>query len=234
MEIPSSRIARVATLYLVLAAPLLADRISPKAQPSDYPAHTKTGRVEIAADYLVHSVLGAGHDEMLFARDYLVVEVAFYPEAGASYQVDTAKFTLRLNGKKDVLFPQVPGVVAYSMKHPESSTHPHLEAAAGLGDVTLGVGRPVPAPRFPNDTTGAPNPQRLPPQAPESTDRQNVPKTRPTTVEEVIQQTALENGEQHAAIAGYVFFAYQGNVKKIKSIELVYSDPAGISTLRLQ
>ena len=213
---------------------LRADRISPKAQPEDYPAHAKAAGIEIAADFLIHSFFGAEHDQMFFVRDYLVVEVAVYPQAGASYRVDASQFTLRLDGKKDVLFPQSPGLVAYSAKYPDGDTRPRLEAGAGVGDVTATLGRPVPVPRFPGDRTGAPNPQRLPPQAPETSDRRNVPKTEQTTPEEVIRQTALEGGPQHAAIAGYLFFAYSGNLKKIKSVELVYRDPAGATTLRLR
>ena len=213
---------------------LQADRIGPKAHPEDYPAHARAAGVDIAADFLVHSFFGAGHDEMFFVRDYLVVEVAIYPRIGPSYVVDASQFTLRLNGKKDVLFPQSPGLVAYSGKYPDAETRPHLEAGAGVGDVTATVGRPVPVPRFPGDRTGTPNPQRLPPHAPETSDRQNVPKSEQTTPEEVILQTALEDGPQHAAIAGYLFFAYSGNVKKIKSVELVYRDPAGPTTLRLR
>jgi hypothetical protein len=222
------------SVFLLLAMVLRADRITPKATPDDYPVHAKIGRVEIAADFLVHSIVGSGHDQMFFARDFLVVEVAFYPGPGVRSRVDTPKFTLRLNGKKNVLFPESASMVAYSMKFPDQSAHPGLEAAGGVGGVLVGVGPPQTGPRFPTDPTGAPYPNQLPPRAPGTTDP-NVPQSARATLEEVLQQTALEDGEKTAAIAGYLFFAFSGNVNKLKSVELLYDSGAdGVATLRLK
>jgi hypothetical protein len=222
------------SLFLLVGIALRADRITPKATPADYPVRTKVGRVEIAADFLVHSFFGSDRDRMFFARDFLVVEVAFYPDAGAGYRVDTPKFTLRLNGKKDGLLPESIGTVAYSMKYPDQGAHPALEAAGGVGGVLVGVGPPPAGPRFPTDPTGTPYPNRLPPRAPGTTDP-NVPKPVRATLEEVLQQTALEDGGKSTAIAGRLFFAYSGNVKKLKSVELLYDTGTdGVATLRLR
>lgn len=223
----------LSSLFLLLGTALLADRITPKATPADYPVHTKVGRVEIAADFLMHSIFGSDRDQMFFARDFLVVEVAFYPDAGARYRLDRPKFTLRLNGKKMGLLPESTGTVAYSMKYPDQSAHPALEAAGGVGGVLVGVGPPPAGSRFPTDPTGAPYPNRLP-RAPGTTDP-NVPQPVRATLEEVLQQTALEDGEKSTAIAGYLFFAYSGSVKKLKSVELLYNSGAdGVATLRLR
>lgn len=221
-------------VFLLMATTLRAERITPKATPADYPVHTRVGRVQIAGDFLVHSIVGSDRDQMFFAQDFLVVEVAFYPDAGVRYRVDTPQFTLRLNGKKSVLFPESTGAVAYSMKYPDQGAHPNLEAAGGVGGVLVGVGQPSSGPRFPTDPTGTPYPNQLPPRAPGTTDP-NVPQPVRATLEEVLQQTALEDGEKTAAIAGYLFFAYSGNVKKLKSVELLYdSGTEGVSTLRLR
>jgi hypothetical protein len=237
MEIPAGGIGRKTEIFvgtatlLFLTVASFADRNSPKPQPADYPAHVNAGNVQLAADYLVHSI--SGLNETFFARDYLVFEVAFYPERAESYKVDTGNFTLRVNGKKGVIFPESPGLVAASIKYQDANIHPHAEGSVGLGDVTATVGRPAPVPRFPVDPTGVPNRHRLPPRAPETTNS-NVPKEQHATVEEVIQQTALEDGEHHSAICGYLFFGYQGNVRKIKSIELLYQGRDGPITLRLR
>jgi hypothetical protein len=54
-------------------------------------------------------------------------------------------------------------------------------------------------------------------------------------VDQVIKQTALEDGEKGGAVAGYLFFEYRENVKKIKSVELLYDDAIeGNATLRLR
>ena len=228
------RTSATAFLFLLSGGALQADRITPKAAPADYPVHTRIGSVQIAADFLVHSIIGSDHDQMFFARDFLVVEVAFYPDAGVRYRVDTPQFTLRLNGKKSVLMPESASTVAYSIKYADQSAHPTLEAAGGVGGVLVGVGPPPTGPRFPTDPTGGPYPNQVPPRAPGATDP-NVPQPARASLEEVIQQTALEDGEKSAAIAGYLFFAYSGNVKKLKSVELLYDSGAnGTSTLRLR
>jgi hypothetical protein len=61
-----------------------------------------------------------------------VVEVAFYPDAGSTYRVDTSKFSLRLNGKKEVLFPESPRTVTYTLKYPDPNRHLRVEAAREL------------------------------------------------------------------------------------------------------
>ena len=120
------------------------------------------------------------------------------------------------------------------MRYPDATGQAHLETSAGIGGVVAEKGAPARVPRFPGDPAGEEHPERRLPRVPDTSDP-NVPKPVRTPVEQVIQQTILEDGEQKAAIAGYLFFAYKGNVKKIKSVELLYNDGAGgVATLRLQ
>lgn len=217
-------------VLFTLAPGLLADRLTPKPQAADYPAHLKLGNLEIGADYLVHS-FSSGGDSFLI-RNYLVFEVAFYPEkGGGSYRVSPSQFTLRVNGKKQVLEHQEASLVAISMKYQDSGGYPGFEAGAGVGGAIATIGRPLPGPRFPGDPTPVP---RQPPQAPPDTDSQNVPKQERITAEDALRQTALVQSEEYTAISGYVFFPYSGNVKKLKSLELLYTDAAGPHVLRLQ
>lgn len=228
------RTSHAALFLLISCATLRADRVAPRPKPTDYPARVTVGPLDIAADYLVHSFFGSEHDQMFFTADFLVVEVAFYPDSGRTYRVDTPKFSLRLNGKKGVLFPESPDTVAYTLKYADADRRPRVEAGAGRGDVMVAVGAPARVPRFPGDPTGGEYPQRQSPRVPDTTDP-NVPKSVSATVDQVIKQTALEDGEKSGAVAGYLFFAYRENVKKIKSVELLYDDATGgIATLRLR
>ena len=55
------------------------------------------------------------------------------------------------------------------------------------------------------------------------------------TQERPARPAAREKHEKSGAVAGYLFFAYRENVKKIKSVELQYDDATGgIATLRLR
>ncbi|MBZ5578930.1 MAG: hypothetical protein LAP40_20405 [Acidobacteriia bacterium] len=224
----ASRILGLIAALLALTPKLPAERLTPKPHASDYPVHLKLDNLEIAADSLVHS-FSRGADSF-FVRGYLVFEVAFYPTQHASYRVSPSQFALRLNGKKQALYPQEPGLVAASMKHPDDGSYPGFEAGAGLGGAVATIGRPLPVPRFPGDPTGTP---RQPPGTPEGAGRPDVPQPQHATAEEVLRQTALVQSEESSATSGYLFFAYSGNVKKLKSVELLYTDAAGVHVLRL-
>ena len=86
-----------------------------KPKAADYPLHTSVGDVSIGAEYLVHSIPVG--DQTFLTPDYLVVEVALYPKANDPIVISDETFTLRVNGKKQVIYPQSPGFVAASMKY---------------------------------------------------------------------------------------------------------------------
>lgn len=90
---------------------------SPKSNATDYPAHAKLDNLSIGAEYLAHSF--SGHNHTFVAADYLVVEVGLFPSQNKSLDVENGHFTLRVNGKKQVLFPQAPAFVAASLKYPD-------------------------------------------------------------------------------------------------------------------
>src|ERR1700733_2450745 len=98
---------RLVTLFLALAAALPAQYgTTPKPRAEDYPRHAAAEGLSIGADYTIHSF--SGGREMFIAQDYLVVEVALFPEKGKTLAVNARQFTLRLNHKKDALAPQAP------------------------------------------------------------------------------------------------------------------------------
>lgn len=215
-------------LVLFIALALHAEGTSPKASAAAYPAHAELKTISIGAEYQVHSFSGA--TGTFIAHDYLVVEVALYPPLGRELAVSQNHFRLRLNGK--TRFPQPPQFVAASLKYPDWEYRPRMEAEAGVGNSGVILGRPVPAERFPGDPTPS---RRLPnpPRAPDPNDRAGIDKEAPVRADEVVIASALPEVPAAKPISGYLYFAYKGKTKPIKSLELIYDSPAGMVKLPL-
>ena len=222
---------RIAAAALCCAAVLsAAGGTEPKPKASEYAAHARAGAVEIGAEYLVHSFSGAG--QMFAAGDYLVVEVALYPPRGETAQVSAGAFSLRINGSRKAALAQAPGFVAASLKYPDWEQRPTVVAGAGVGDTGVILGRPRQVERFPGDPAGR---TRLPapPRAPEPEDRSGLEKTAPATPAEVAVDAALPEGTARGPVSGYLYFAYQGKISKIKSLELLYTNETASAMLKL-
>jgi hypothetical protein len=202
---------------------------TPKEKAADYPVHGTDGRTAIAAEYLVHSI-PAG-TRTFIAPDYLVVEVAIFPVLGEPIEISTSTFTLRLNGKKEVISAEGPGFVAASVKYPDWEPRKNVEVQGGMGDAGVTLGRPPVVGRFPGDP--APQQSRLPraPTAPD--DRNGIEKEEPARAEDVIAQKALPEGAAEKPVSGYVYFRYRGKVKSIKTLELIYNGKSGPVPLKL-
>jgi hypothetical protein len=199
----------------------------PKPTAADYPAHGDAGRVPVGAEYMVRSI--ATPKGLFLTNDYLVVEMALYPPP-AGMLVNAHEWTLRLNGKKQELMAQTPGIVAASLKYPDWSRRP--AAVADVGPVV--IGQPAPVERFPGDNRPAQN--RIPGQIP------RVPTRQDTGVEEerldisdVIARAALPEGVFRGPVSGYLFFPWRGNPEKIKTVDLIFRPESGAPfTLRIR
>jgi len=199
---------------------------TPKPSEQDYPARAKLDKLSIGAEYLVHS-FSSGR-EMFIAKDYLVVEVALYPANGQSLLVNAGHFSLRVNGRKQELTAQAPEVVANSLRYQDQDTSTGLHPEAQLGPLVLGAPRPVE--RFPGDPNARTGPP--PPQAP-ADNPSGMDKEPPVKAEDLVVEAALPEGEHHGPTSGFLYFPYRGKVRRIRSLELVFSSPAGATTLPL-
>jgi len=219
---------RLATGMLT-AALAWAAGIDPRPAATDYPAHARGDAVSLGAEYMVRSL--SARNQTFVVNDYLVVEVGLYPAQGRRLLVSSGHFTLRVNGKKEVLFPQTPGMVAASMKYPDWERRPELVAGGGVGGVDVMIGGNPQVERFPGDPrprqTRLPAPPRAPSGKPEP-EQEAAPRA-----EELISESALPEGETSQPVAGYLYFAYRGKIKAIRSLELIYNGPAGEFSLRL-
>ncbi len=164
------------------------------------------------AEYLVHSI--PGERGGYFAKEYLVVEVAIFPTAKNGLKITSGQFTLRINNKS-ALIAQSAGMVAAALKYPDWEQRPQMTAQAG----PLIYGAPQVG-RFPGDQT---QPRPLPsPRVPDQTDSANVEKQPNLPIEEAIARAALPEGPTAEHVKGCLFFRFEGKLKSIKSLDLMY------------
>ena len=218
----------VFVLLCFLAPLLMADTVTVKAKPEDYQAHMEISKVAIGAEYHAHTLPLAGTAAPLFAGEYLVIEIAVFPKAPV--EVNAGQFTLRLNGKKQLILTQPAGMVVQSMKG-LFGQGPNLVMSGGIGDGQVSVGGQQRQPRFPGDTTGTRQPRPVP--VPEE-DRPGVEKAPEAKPEDAVPAREFPNGMVEKPVAGYLFFPYGGKLKALKSIELIYESVGGTSKLSLQ
>ena len=184
----------------------------PRATPAEYPSIAKAGEFTIAADFTGHSV--ATSQSTLSTEDFVVIEVAIYGGAGARVKVSAEDFSLRVNGKKAPISSQPSGMVMASLKDPEweppSDTKEKSKTSMNSGG---GGGR--------GESNEPPAPVKMP-----------FPIRR--AMEQRVQKAALPEGDRALPVAGLIFFPYRGKTQNIKSLELLYSGPAGKATLALR
>jgi|SRR5271157_816545 len=197
-----------------LACAAFAQGTGPKPKPDDYPvqalAKVLGQPVALGAEFMVHSF--SRGEESYIAPEFLVVEVALYPAKDANLTVSPSQFTLRINGKKQVLPPQPPGLVASSLSHPEWQNRPRFEAGGGMGGIGIGTPRP--------------RPTNMPGQQPDGTqDNPSGTEPRPrVSPQQLAVETALPSGEFHKPVSGYLYFSFKGKTSSIKSLDLLYEE----------
>jgi hypothetical protein len=192
-----------------------AKGLPPRATPAEYQAQAQSGTVTLAAEFVGHAV--PTPQGALTTEDYVVVEAGFFGPAGARIKLAADDFSLRINGKKTPLPSQPVGLVNGSLKDPEwepsAESKSKSKTSMGSGGGGGGGGR--------GEAEAPPEPVKMP-----------FPMRR--AMEQRVQKAALPEGDRAVPVAGLIFFQYRGNTKGIRSIEMLYSGPAGKVTLKLQ
>jgi len=185
-----------------------AKGLAARANPLEYQAQAKAGPLTIGAEFMGHSVPTA--DGIYSTDDYVVVEVGVFGPADTKARLSHGDFTLRISGKKEPQ-PNVPyEVVRGSLTDPEwSPPKDENKSKTTLG----GAGGAA------QDNTQAPV---------------HMPMDLRLTMEQHVRKAVMLQGERTLPQAGLLFFEYHGKTKKIRSIELIYSGPAGHAALDLQ
>ena len=199
-------------IILMSLLPLAAQDTAPRSKAADYPAHVSLPGMEIAAEYLLHSI--PTDQGFYVAQDYLVIDVGVFPAAHETVKISSGQFRLRINHKTLELPPDSPGTVAADVKYPDWEQHPTVVGQAGpviVGDPTV--------PRFPGDPNAPPP---IAPPLPPQQDPSGINKEIRKTIDESVANAALSEGSGNKPIKGCLFFRFHGKTKSIKSIELIY------------
>lgn len=186
--------------------------LPPRATPGDYQAHAQAGAITIAAESAGHSV--PTPEAVFTTDDYVVVEVGLFGQPGARLQLSYQDFSLRINGKKSPSTAQPYELVFKSVKDPnwtppekaESKSKTSIGSGGGAGQSDIG---------------STPAPVHIPIEVERAMDQR-------------VQKAALPEGERVLPEAGLIFFQHRGKISSIRSMELIYSGPAGTATLPLQ
>ncbi|HEX4168180.1 MAG TPA: hypothetical protein VHZ55_22155 [Bryobacteraceae bacterium] len=183
----------------------------PRATPGDYQAHAQAGAVTIAAEFMGHSV--PKPEGPLSTEDYVVVETGFFGAPGSRIQLSTGDFSLKINGKKTPLPSQPSVLVTSSLKDPQWSPPEDAESKPkSKGGLSTG---------------GQSDSSSLPVVV-------HVPIELRHAMSQYVLRSSLPEGDRALPEAGLIFFQYRGRTKSIHSLELIYSGPAGKTTLALQ
>jgi hypothetical protein len=212
----------------LLAALAWADDapVSPRSNPSDYPAHDSLKTAAIAA-----TIVPSEQVKKLFSADtakaYVVVEVAVYPEAGNSLDVDLIDFALR-TGEQVVRAsePRDIGTAWPSAKNPSiGSRGPNVTAETGVivdRETDPITGRPRTSVGTYESVAVSNYPRNDPPPPP--------PSKSSGDVDAKIRKMALPQGPAKAPVAGYLYFRYRA--RKQDSFTLNYTNDDGSIDLK--
>jgi hypothetical protein len=209
--------ARAFVLSLAICA--LSPAIEPRRSAAEYPSQGETATADIGVDYQVHSYSADG--QMYFTKDYLVCEVAIYPKA--PMELTGSSFGLRINRAKIPIEQASAEFVAASLKYPDWTQHPQAELGAGIGDAGVTIGRPPAVGRFPGDPSVG-RQQPGPPRAPD--DPHKVENPAKDAAQRALD-TALKTGRITAPTAGNIYFAYSGNMNKVRNLSLIVHTQGG-------
>lgn len=190
----------------LLGCASLLPAVEVRKSAEDYPAHTSVADMAVGVEYMVTTFSAEG--QTFTVDDHLVLEVGIFPRAES--KVDLRRFMLRINGKREV-FAQIPGMVAASVKYPDWTRKPTLQAAAG----PVILGRPTTPGRFPGDQR-APLPRQQP--------VENDSPREQVDFGDLINKSALPEGVKTKPVAGMIYFPYDGKLKAIRTVELLIDD----------
>jgi hypothetical protein len=201
-------VAAILSVLLCQAAPGQETKgIPPRATPADYQAHAQAGALTVAAEFTEHSV--PTPEATFTTEDYVAIEVGLFGPPAARAKISYEDFSLRINGKKAALPAQGPTLVLKSLKDPEWAPPEKVESKS---KTSIGG----------NGQSDGSLPAVV-----------HMPFELERAMDLKVQKAALPEGERPLPAAGLIFFQYRGKSKGIRSLELIYSAPAGKASLML-
>ncbi len=214
----------------LLSASALLCAVEPRKSAAEYPARAESPAASLGAEFTGRFVMedGASHH----TGDYIAIEIGYYPKPGATPEVRGSDFLLRINGAKQLVYPQPAGLVAGAIRHPEWERRRGLQAGGSLGGADVILGGPRRTSRFPGDPTVR-TPNRIPTEA----DRQGVSEAGKDPLEaaaHAINHEAFPEGPLPGGRAGYIYFIYKKKLTSLKKLELVWTTAGEKRSLTLK
>jgi hypothetical protein len=206
---------------VLLASLAAADdtTVSPRPTPTDYPAHDSVKTAALAA-----AIIPPEQVKKMFSnetsKNYVVVEVAIYPQDGRSFDIDLLDFELKTGDQMvRASEPRDIGTMWPSAKNPSiGSRGPNVTAETGVivdRETDPVTGRP---------RTSVGTYQGVAVSNYPRPDNPTPPRTNPaqSDIEDKMRRMALPEGPAKAPVAGYLYFRHQK--RKQDSFALNYSN----------
>jgi hypothetical protein len=206
---------------LIPALVFAGDGRTPRSSSADYPVHQDTATATIAAVRVSAEQLNKTFPSD-FAKKYVVVEVAIYPKDGATVDVATMDFVLKLADTESR--PDTPEEIAGLWRphtaHPDVTSKTHVTTETGV--IVASGTDPVTGRRTTNTGTyervGVTN-----------GDDPNRPVHYPTgssadadRIEAQLAKWELQDGKTSSPVAGYIYFPVAQKKSK-GALELQYA-----------
>lgn len=195
--------------------------VTPRPRASDYPVRQNTQTATIAA-----AIVPADQAAKMFspeiAKQYIIVEVAVYPESGATVDLKPLLFTLKV-GDRFSNAEQPADVWAAPDHRPvlgSQSTAVTAETGVAYGRTTGPEGRSTQNLETYSGVAVGPAPPGPPNSGPD-----------PAAVADKIWNKALPEGQTAQPVAGYVYFPQYAKKRKSDAVQLSYSDNGVSATL---
>jgi hypothetical protein len=193
--------------------------LPPRGSASDYAVHRSVQDAEIAAERLKPDRVAKTFSSEI-DRSYVVMEVAIYPQNGATIDVQSLDFALRFAGQQET-HPDTPEEASAPLREKPGIKSP-VEVTSETGVVVATQKDPATGRRTTDvatyEATGVAvgNPQSSPPpSAPRGPD--------PRIVEDRLQAKGLPQGKTGKPIAGYLYFPKPPRKPSSNRLELIYS-----------
>jgi hypothetical protein len=206
----------VASTIFSLAARAADTGVPPRASAKDYPVQGQAGSAIIATT-IVPSTQVSKMFSPDISKQYIVVEVAIYPQTGISFDVQSGDFALRVGQR--VGRPDRPIDVAPWPERRDPASRLPVDVTTEVGIVHESDNDPL---YGRHQTTGTytgvavSSPRNDIPPPPD-------PRLDPRIISDKLQRMALAEGDTKDAIAGYLYFPQYGKRKKSDEIELRYA-----------
>jgi hypothetical protein len=188
--------------------------VPPRAASTDYPVRGPADAATIAAVIVPPNQVAKMFSPEI-GKQYIVVEVAIYPEGGVPFDVQSADFTLRVGqhvGRADRPIDVAP------WREARSTPRLLVDVTIQTGGISQpgndpAYGRPQGVGTYSGVGGSAPGQDPPPPD----------PKVDPRAVYDKVRRFGLADGQTKTAIAGYLYFPQYTKKKKSDEMELKYA-----------